>query len=203
MATPPSIFNDVIGPVMRGPSSSHCAAALRIGRLARDLMDGRIERVRMEFDRRGSLAHTHASQGSDMGIFGGLLGWEATDERLLESAAAVERSGIRIDIEIGDYPDPHPNTYRLTLANSRETHRMIALSTGGGMIEVIEVDRLPRHGDVFAGGQKHRATQLFGDVEGMDRESEAIVHIGGRQHHHRQSAAAAPAQWPRPAPCRR
>lgn len=26
-----SIFNDVIGPVMRGPSSSHCAAALRIG----------------------------------------------------------------------------------------------------------------------------------------------------------------------------
>jgi hypothetical protein len=40
MKTPPSIFNDVIGPVMRGPSSSHCAAALRIGRLARDLMDG-------------------------------------------------------------------------------------------------------------------------------------------------------------------
>ncbi len=26
----PSIFNDAIGPVMRGPSSSHCAAALRI-----------------------------------------------------------------------------------------------------------------------------------------------------------------------------
>ena len=25
-----SIFNDVIGPVMRGASSSHCAAALRI-----------------------------------------------------------------------------------------------------------------------------------------------------------------------------
>jgi len=37
-----SIFNDVIGPVMRGPSSSHCAAALRIGRLARDLMDGEL-----------------------------------------------------------------------------------------------------------------------------------------------------------------
>jgi len=39
----PSIFNDVIGPVMRGPSSSHCAAAVRIGRLARELMAGRIE----------------------------------------------------------------------------------------------------------------------------------------------------------------
>jgi L-serine dehydratase len=151
MATPPSIFNDVIGPVMRGPSSSHCAAALRIGRLARDLMDGRIERVRMEFDSRGSLAFTHASQGSDMGMFGGLLGWDAQDERLLDSAAAVERAGIQIDIRIGDFQDAHPNTYRLTLSNSRETHRMIALSTGGGMIEVVAIDDIPLSiaGDYF------------------------------------------------------
>ena len=33
MSTYPSIFNDVIGPVMRGPSSSHCAASLRIARI--------------------------------------------------------------------------------------------------------------------------------------------------------------------------
>ena len=57
----PSIFNDVIGPVMRGPSSSHCAAALRIGRIARDLMDAKIEEVLVTFDIRGSLATTHAS----------------------------------------------------------------------------------------------------------------------------------------------
>jgi len=81
----PSIFNDVIGPVMRGPSSSHCAAALRIGRMARDLMDGRIEDVLIEFDSEGSLATTHTTQGSDMGLLGGLLGWDATDERLAES----------------------------------------------------------------------------------------------------------------------
>ncbi len=42
---PPSIFNDVIGPVMRGPSSSHCAGALRIGRIARDVMGGVIDEV--------------------------------------------------------------------------------------------------------------------------------------------------------------
>jgi iron-sulfur-dependent L-serine dehydratase beta subunit len=66
-----SIFNDVIGPVMRGPSSSHCAAALRIGRLARDLMDGELNDLLVEFDRSGSLPTTHESQGSDMGLFGG------------------------------------------------------------------------------------------------------------------------------------
>ncbi|MFM7603748.1 MAG: L-serine ammonia-lyase, iron-sulfur-dependent, subunit alpha, partial [Prosthecobacter sp.] len=138
-----SIFNDIIGPVMRGPSSSHCAAALRIGRLARDLMDGEISEVLVEFDHAGSLPTTHDSQGSDMGLFGGLLGWEADDERLPNSAQALADAGIRLRIEIVDVGDPHPNTYRLTLKNARETHTLIAISTGGGMIEVIEIDGVP------------------------------------------------------------
>ena len=149
--TYPSIFNDVIGPVMRGPSSSHCAAALRIGRLARDLMGGRIERVLLELDSRGSLAFTHASQGSDMGLCGGLLGWDAQDERLPDSAAALEKAGIRIDIRIGEYHDAHPNTYRLTLSSREGSRQMIALSTGGGMVEIVEVDGVPLsiQGDYF------------------------------------------------------
>jgi L-serine dehydratase len=53
-----SIFNDVIGPVMRGPSSSHCAAALRIGRRAGDLIGGQFKEVLVEFDREGSLPPT-------------------------------------------------------------------------------------------------------------------------------------------------
>jgi L-serine dehydratase len=135
-----SIFNDVIGPVMRGPSSSHCAAALRLGRLARDLMDGDIRQVLVEFDRRGSLASTHASQGSDMGLFAGLMGWEATDERLPEAVHAIRTAGIDARIAIEDLGFTHPNTYRLTLSNGRERHTLTGLSTGGGMIEVVEID---------------------------------------------------------------
>ena len=104
--TPVSIFNDVIGPVMRGPSSSHCAAALRIGRLARDLMDGEVTEVLVEFDREGSLPTTHESQGSDLGLFGGLLGWDADDERLPNSARALEEAGIRLRIDTVDVGDP-------------------------------------------------------------------------------------------------
>lgn len=140
MSTPVSIFNDVIGPVMRGPSSSHCAAALRIGRLARDLMNGRIHSVLIEFDRNGSLPLTHDSQGSDMGLFGGLLGWNADDERLPESKDYLANAGIGIRFETVDSGDPHPNTYRLTLTNDQEEHSLIAISTGGGMIEVINID---------------------------------------------------------------
>lgn len=135
-----SIFNDVIGPVMRGASSSHCAAALRIGRLARDLMGGDVSDILIEFDTNGSLPNTHESQGSDMGLFGGLLGWDAADERLPDSAEALTKAGTKVAIRYIDCHDPHPNTYRLTLTNARERHTMIAISTGGGMIEVLNID---------------------------------------------------------------
>ena len=138
----PSIFNDVMGPIMRGPSSSHCAASVRIGRLARDLMDGDIKDVLIEFDPKGSLATTHESQGSDMGLYGGFLGWEAYDERLVNYEDAVKEAGIKIKVEINDLKINHPNTYKLTLKNAKEIHEMIAISTGGGMIEIVEIDRI-------------------------------------------------------------
>ncbi len=154
-----SIFNDVIGPVMRGPSSSHCAAALRIGRLARDLMDGSFTDVLVEFDRNGSLPTTHDTQGSDMGLFGGLLGWDAADERLPDSPQVLRASGVRIAIETVDAGDPHPNTYRLTLRGEHETHTLRAISTGGGMMEVIDIDGFP--------------VSMFGDC------AETLLWLGG------------------------
>ena len=140
MESYPSIFNDVIGPVMRGPSSSHCAASLRIGRLCRDLMDGDIREVLIEFDPNGSLATTHKGQGSDMGLFGGFLGWEAYDEQLPSYLKAVDAAGIKIKIDIHPFGATHPNTYKITLKNNKQTRALTALSTGGGMIQVIEID---------------------------------------------------------------
>lgn len=146
---PPSIFNDVVGPVMRGPSSSHSAASVRIGRIARDLCGGDPEAVLVQFDTEGSLATTHDSQGSDIGLFSGLLGWDADDERLPQSRAALDAAGIKLEIRVETLHDPHPNTYRLTLERGGVTTRLVALSTGGGMIEVVEIDGV--------------AVSLFGD----------------------------------------
>lgn len=147
----PSIFNDVIGPVMRGPSSSHCAASLRIGLLARDLMDGSFEEVLVEFDRNGSLPTTHDTQGSDMGLCGGLMGWDAVDPRLPDSLAILRDSGLRINMVTVDAGDPHPNTYRLTLVKPGDVHTIRGISTGGGMIEVIDIDGFA----VSIGGDSH------------------------------------------------
>ena len=138
----PSIFNDIIGPVMRGPSSSHCAAALRLGKMARDLMDGDIREVQVELDSSGAFATTHRQQGTDMGLFAGLLGWEITDERLPQSEKAIAEAGIRVGVNISDFDLTHPTAIRLILKNSREQHEVTAVSTGGGIIEIISIDSL-------------------------------------------------------------
>ena len=147
----PSIFNDVIGPIMRGPSSSHCAASVRIGRMARDLMDGNIKEVLIEFDPNGSLATTYRSQGSFMGLCAGFLGWEAYDERLVNYAEAIKDSGIIIKVEIREIKIKHSNTYKITLKSGKEAHELIAISTGGGMIELVEIDRtkVSMYGDYY------------------------------------------------------
>lgn len=148
---PPSIFNDVLGPVMRGPSSSHSAASVRIASLARDLAGGHVKHALIEFDPHGSLATTHETQGSDMGLFGGLLGWTADDPRLPQSKAALADAGVEVQIEIRDIGATHPNTYRLTVTGvgSDESHTLEADSLGGGMIVVNRIDGHPveLHGD--------------------------------------------------------
>jgi L-serine dehydratase len=147
----PSIFNDVLGPVMRGPSSSHSAGALRIGRMVKDLMGGNLRRITVEYDPNGALVTTHKSQGTDMGLVGGLLGWEPTDERLKDYEMHLGNSGIEIDVKYVDYGATHANTYKLTMENGEERHTMTALSVGGGMIDVIEIDGsiLSLEGDTY------------------------------------------------------
>ena len=103
-------------------------------------MGGRLQDVLVEFDPNGALATTHDSHGSDMGLFAGLLGWKATDDRLAHSARAIQEAGIKVSFQIRDYGAQHPSTYKLTLKRSTEQHEMTAISTGGGAIEVVEID---------------------------------------------------------------
>jgi L-serine dehydratase len=140
----PSIFNDVLGPVMRGPSSSHSAAANRIGRLCRDLVGGDLRKAVIEYDPNGSLVTTHKSQGTDMGLYGGFLGWEPDDPRLPDYESHINAVGLEIEVHYESYGASHPNNYKLTIEGANgDRHKMQAISTGGGMIEVREIDGAP------------------------------------------------------------
>ena len=185
----PSIFNDVLGPVMRGPSSSHSAAALRIGRICRDLMGGSIGRAVIDYDPNGSLVTTHKSQGTDMGLYGGFLGWEADDPRLPDYESHVATAGIDITVNYLSYGAKHPNTYRIALENGDTSHDITAISTGGGMMEVIEIDKrqVAMAGDLFE-------TLIYTDEPSIDLSpilpdtlEDTIVHDGLIQLRGRQS----------------
>ena len=140
----PSIFNDVLGPVMRGPSSSHSAAANSIGRLCRDLVDGDLKRAVIEYDPNGSLVTTHKSQGTDMGLYGGFLGWEPDDPRLPDYSHHTESAELELEVRYESYGATHPNNYKLTVEGvNGHRHTLQAISTGGGMIEVTEIDGAP------------------------------------------------------------
>ncbi|RLA39829.1 MAG: serine dehydratase, partial [Gammaproteobacteria bacterium] len=128
---------------MRGPSSSHSAAGCRIGLLARDLIGGKIENVVIDYDPNGSLVTTHESQGTDMGLYGGLLGWQPDDENLVNYREAIREAGINIKVNYKSYDAKHPSTYRINISNSQISHNLTAISSGGGMIEIQEIDSAP------------------------------------------------------------
>lgn len=184
----PSLFNDVLGPVMRGPSSSHSAAALRIGRLARALMKNRLDRVVVDYDPSGSLVTTHLTQGSDLGLAGGLLGWEADDKRLGHYREELGKAGIDLQVRYLDYGAQHPNTYRLTLHDKDLTRTLTAVSTGGGMIEVQKIDSIPVciHGDLhelFVLAEADASSRLKETVASLDYVEARRLSVEGRGWH--------------------
>jgi L-serine dehydratase len=137
----PSIFNDVIGPVMRGPSSSHTAASHRIGALIRQICSPENARVIVEFDRHGSLATTYEGQGSAMGLISGLLGLSILDRNMIRYKDLANERCMDFRFEITDFENTHPNTYKIRVENDKKhIFSFIAISTGGGMIEFKSIN---------------------------------------------------------------
>jgi L-serine dehydratase len=148
----PGIFNDVIGPVMRGPSSSHTAASWRIARTAIDILSDRLERALIEFDRDGAWAPNYREQGTTMGIDGGLLGLEITDERMKDTENLAHQQGISIEYVVSSFPTNHANTVRLTLyGRSKKIVQIVAVSLGGGSFQIRSVDgfQVKMDGDLY------------------------------------------------------
>ncbi|MDH4198738.1 MAG: hypothetical protein OEW05_15080, partial [Candidatus Aminicenantes bacterium] len=140
-----SIFNDVLGPVMRGPSSSHTAGSYHIGRLARSLVGETPAAAVFTFDPGGSYGRTYRQQGVDVGFAAGLLGWPLTDPRFPEALRLAAAEGLAIDFrtETLSWAD-HPNAVKVDLASRRgQPLALAAKSTGGGGILLTRLHDWP------------------------------------------------------------
>ncbi len=137
-----SILNDVIGPIMRGPSSSHTAGAYRIARLACDLAGETPARIRITFDPDGSYAPTFIALGVDKAFAAGVLGWKMTDARYPEALDTIARTGT--ELVFSEEPlqhGNHPNSMRIQMDSAGGNCLEVwAKSTGGGIVELTRVD---------------------------------------------------------------
>ena len=133
---------DILGPVMVGPSSSHTAGAVRIGRIARRLL-GEDTPERAEIGLSGSFAATGHGHGTDRAIVAGLLGMQPSDERIAVSFDIARQEGMDFSFSRATLPGEHPNTARIALTGrSGKTLTIVASSLGGGRIMVVEMNGL-------------------------------------------------------------
>lgn len=134
-------FKDVfsiIGPSMIGPSSSHTAGAVRLGRCARQAFGRMPEEADVRFY--GSFADTYLGHGTDLAIAAGLLDYDTDDERIRNAIRIAAEAGLSIRFRPERRPVPHPNTATIQLTGGGRTLRLTGCSIGGGNIEVVGVN---------------------------------------------------------------
>lgn len=134
-------FKDVfsiIGPSMIGPSSSHTAGAVRLGRCARQALGASPEEAVIRFY--GSFADTYRGHGTDLAITAGIMDYDTDDARIRDSIRLASKEGIAISFQSEIKPGPHPNTAAIVLRKGERTVRMTGCSIGGGNIEMVGVN---------------------------------------------------------------
>ena len=137
-AKPVSIFNHVLGPVMRGPSSSHTAGAYHIGSMARSIIGGTPTQAKFTFDPGGSYAATYEPQGADRGFAMGLMNKPLTDDSFFTALTDAPSLGMELGFDVRPLEGAdHPNTTDLQLTSpSGDPLHLVARSVGGGSVEI-------------------------------------------------------------------
>lgn len=128
---------DIIGPIMIGPSSSHTAGAARIGKVARMIFGKQPSWINISFY--GSFAKTYKGHGTDVAIIGGILDFDTSDQKIIESLTIAKQLGIQISIRGEDAVPKHPNTTRVTIGCGEEQIELVGISIGGGKIQITEL----------------------------------------------------------------
>lgn len=133
---------DIIGPVMVGPSSSHTAGAVRIGKVSRRLLGENVAAAHIGLF--GSFLATGRGHGTDKALIAGLLGMDVDDMAIPDAFDIAKSVGMDFDfydVDLGE--DAHPNSAKLELTGvNGKLLEIVASSIGGGRIVIQELDNL-------------------------------------------------------------
>lgn len=133
-----SVF-DIIGPVMIGPSSSHTAGAVRIGKVVHSIFGQIPDEV--TFHLYNSFAKTYQGHGTDKALVAGIMGFDTDNPDIKNSLEIAHQKGIKIYWDIlKDSNAPHPNTVKIKVKKGDKSMSITGISIGGGNIQVTELN---------------------------------------------------------------
>jgi len=184
-----SIF-DIAGPIMVGPSSSHTAGACKIGQFARALFHGTPRKI--TFYLHGSFGEVYKGHATDRALLAGMMKFKTSDPRLEHSFDIAKKKGLSYKFIPKDLGSSyHPNTVKIVMENRKRKMTVIGSSVGGGMIEILQIDRFKMHLKGRAGkylslivchekgaGVTERLKEKLAEMEGIDILSIDRVDVG-------------------------
>jgi L-serine dehydratase len=131
---------DIIGPIMVGPSSSHTAGVVSIGKFIHNLLGGCPEEANIVFY--DSFAETYQGHGTDKALLGGLLGMDTDDPRIKHSLEWAKEHGMQYYLEFEDRCDyfDHPNTTIVTVKRGDSIVKVGGVSLGGGLSKIFMIN---------------------------------------------------------------
>jgi len=131
---------DIIGPIMVGPSSSHTAGVVSIGKFIYELLEGCPEEADIIFY--DSFAETYQGHGTDKALLGGLLGMGTDDPGIRHALELANEEGLDYTIE----PQgtclcfDHPNTTMVTAKRGNHLVKVGGASLGGGLSKIFMIN---------------------------------------------------------------
>lgn len=153
---------DILGPIMIGPSSSHTAGAVRIGKYARSVLGKTPVKAVIRFS--GSFAKTYKGHGTDKAVIAGILGMETDDSRIRNSMQIATEEGLDFTFIEEDIDGAHPNTAEITLTDADGRSALIqGASIGGGNIVINKINDT----EVSISGKSDTLVIPHDDVPGM------------------------------------
>lgn len=130
---------DIIGPIMVGPSSSHTAGVVSMGKFIHELLGGSPEEANIIFY--DSFAETHQGHGTDKALLGGLLGMDTDDSRIKNAMELTKEHGLDYEFQFeGSCPYfKHPNTTVVTAKRGEWLVKVGGASLGGGLSKIFMI----------------------------------------------------------------
>ena len=131
---------DIIGPIMIGPSSSHTAGAVRLGRVANKLLNN-AEPKKVTIELSGSFAQTYKGHGTDRALLAGILGYASDSAEIRDMLQIAKNKGVDYKFIPTEIPGTHPNTARIHIVDSRGKESVVeGASVGGGNIRIDNIN---------------------------------------------------------------